>query len=310
LTGEQARTFFVLPAIVEVYVTGRLTQEELGLYHFHLGEVHHAGVATGVFLVGHRHEAHGSVLQFQAPTHAAIYVVLSDLLAPFLQAGAIDWQRSVQTIPTQQRREVITALVKAEARLRHGRWRIAQCMAAVFAGYRKARVYRISDKHSEGVRIDVFTDEQAAEKLLRQGPSVEWDGLQPLQITTGENSTVHVVGEGTMSTHQQSGTFQGCSFGDHNSLNNYFGVVDQLTNIDDDVRQALKNARQAVDKEPISDEDKADLVEQLQKLTAEASKPTKEPGRLRRFWNHIKDISPTVASILASAASLAKIFGG
>jgi hypothetical protein len=79
LTGFEAREFFNLPAIVEVFVTAELTQEELGCYHFHIGEVHHRGVATGVYLVGHRHEAGGSVLRFQAKFYDEIYRVVPDL---------------------------------------------------------------------------------------------------------------------------------------------------------------------------------------------------------------------------------------
>ena len=83
LIGSEAKEFFHLPAIVEVYVTAELTQEELGCYHFHLGEIHHRGVATGVYLVGHRYEDDSSVLRFQAKSYDEIYQVLPDLLAPF-----------------------------------------------------------------------------------------------------------------------------------------------------------------------------------------------------------------------------------
>jgi len=40
LTGEDAWNFFNPPAIVEVYLTGRLTELELGCYHFHLGDMY------------------------------------------------------------------------------------------------------------------------------------------------------------------------------------------------------------------------------------------------------------------------------
>jgi hypothetical protein len=90
LTGFEAREFFNLPAIVGVFLTTELIQEELGCYYFHLGEIHHRGVATGVYFVGHRHEGGGSVLRFQAKSYDEIYRVLPDLLAPFRMAEAID----------------------------------------------------------------------------------------------------------------------------------------------------------------------------------------------------------------------------
>src|SRR5262249_48787953 len=86
LEGEAPGAVFSPPAVVEVWVTGLLSQEELGVYHFRVGELHHGGVGTGVFLVGHRSEAGGTVLRFQAPTYAEIYQALPDLLAPFLQS--------------------------------------------------------------------------------------------------------------------------------------------------------------------------------------------------------------------------------
>jgi hypothetical protein len=107
----------------------------------------------------------------------------------------------------------------------------------------------------------------------------------------------------------QGGSFQGCSFGDNNSLTNY-GVVDNLGTVEEDVKQKLKEARGAIERADLSDADKADVVDELNKLTAELEKPEKDEGRVKRYWNHIKGVAPTVASILASAASLAKLLGG
>jgi hypothetical protein len=52
------------------------------------------------------------------------------------------------------------------------------------------------------------------------------------------------------------------------------------------------------------------VVEQLKSLATELEKPKRETSRVRRFWERIKDVAPTVASILASAASLAKLLAG
>ena len=106
------------------------------------------------------------------------------------------------------------------------------------------------------------------------------------------------------------GQFQGCSFGDHNSLTNYFGVVDKLSTVEEDIKQKLKEARNAIENLDLPDDDKEDMVEQLKNLTGELAKPEKDPGRVQRYWNRIKEVAPTVASILASAASLAKLLAG
>ena len=110
--------------------------------------------------------------------------------------------------------------------------------------------------------------------------------------------------------HFYGGHFQGCSFGDHNSLTNYFGVVDNLNTVEDNVKQKLKEARSAIENSDLSQGDKADAVEQLNNLTAELEKPEKDESRVKRYWNRIKEIAPTGASILASAASLAKLLHG
>ncbi|MBV8607090.1 MAG: hypothetical protein JO034_06475 [Singulisphaera sp.] len=74
MTGEDARNVFNPPALVEVSLTEILSDQEIGAYHFHLGDIRSRGVGTDVSLVGiPRREGAGTVLRFQAPTYAAIY---------------------------------------------------------------------------------------------------------------------------------------------------------------------------------------------------------------------------------------------
>src|SRR5262249_42751101 len=122
LTGDSARTFFTLPAVLEVYLTERLSQEEFGCYHFHLGDLQHQGIAIGVFLVGYRYEGKGAVLRFQAATYSEIYDVLPDLLAPFALARAVDWKKSLASIPAGERSDAIMALIKREVGRPRGRY--------------------------------------------------------------------------------------------------------------------------------------------------------------------------------------------
>jgi hypothetical protein len=107
----------------------------------------------------------------------------------------------------------------------------------------------------------------------------------------------------------------GAVVGSHASLkahdiSAYKQVVDQSLVLDDDLKRALKNAREALEREGLPDADKRDAADDLGKLTDELQKPEKDVSRVRRLWNHIKDIAPPVASILSSAASLAKMLGG
>jgi hypothetical protein len=311
LTGFEAKEFFNLPALVEVYITRELNQQELGCYHFHLGEMYHEGVATDVYFIGHRHENSGSVLRFQAKSYDAIYQVLPDLLAPFRMAGAVDWKQTIQAIPAEDRGEAITALAVLEPRTPVVEWRFARRMAEIFDGYRNAKVNRISEWGSRRIHIEIIENPDEVQRLLHRILPEPWDTQQRLYIEAGGGPpTINVIGRGNMGEqHFHGGHYQGCSFGDRNSLTNYFGVVDNLATTEEDIKQKLKEARAAIERENISDDDKSDVVDDLNKLTAELAKPEKNTARVQRFLSHIKEVAPTAASILASAASLAKLLG-
>ena len=68
-----------------------------------------------------------------------------------------------------------------------------------------------------------------------------------------------------------------------------------------------KEARELLESAALSETDKADATEDLDKLTAELEKEEKAPGLIRRYWSRIKEVAPTVASVLSSVASLAKL---
>lgn len=189
LQGEAARTFFAMPAIVEVFLSVQLSQIEIGCYHFHLGEVTASKVATGVFLVGFRHEGDGSVLRFQAETYAEIYDVLPDLLAPFPLAQAIDWKKSLESLPEQERSEAIGALMKYETRTAQGRWKFADKMAAMFVGYQDAMIYRIDEGQTKGFRLELFTNKEVRKRLTLAAEGLPKHGIGQLPpIQTGDGS--------------------------------------------------------------------------------------------------------------------------
>jgi hypothetical protein len=125
------------------------------------------------------------------------------------------------------------------------------------------------------------------------------------------DSALIVLGDVSVSTqHFSGGDFKGCSFGDNNSVASYFGNVEKMQKVESEAKQKLKEAREAAEKEPLSDEDKADLVQQLISFTKELEQPKQDPSRLKRFLGRIEQLSITVASILSSAASIAKVIGG
>jgi hypothetical protein len=87
-------------------------------------------------------------------------------------------------------------------------------------------------------------------------------------------------------------------------------AVNKSVHMDDDLKKTLTQAREAVEKADLSDADKADVAESLRKLADELDKSDKNPGLLRRFWNRINEVAPTISSIVASAATISQMIGG
>ena len=165
LTGEDARNFFNPPATVEVYLSAVLTDQEVGLYHFHLGEMQHCSVGTDVHLVGRRDEADGTVLRFQAPTYEQIYQMLPVLLAPFRRSRAIDWTKTYQNLPGPERGQVLTELVRIETAEPQMLGVFANRLSEGLGNFPYADVKKIRDGRDLAVRIDVATNLDAARKL-------------------------------------------------------------------------------------------------------------------------------------------------
>ena len=165
LLGEEARTFFNPPATVEVFLSTVLSDQEIGLYHFHLGEVHHRGIGTGVYLVGRRDEAEGTVLRFQAPTYEQIYQVLPILLAPFRMSQAVDWTKTLQNLPGQERGQVLLELIRIEAADPDGAMVFANRLRKGFGSFYKAKILQINDGRHWGFRIEVATNQVRAREL-------------------------------------------------------------------------------------------------------------------------------------------------
>lgn len=89
----------------------------------------------------------------------------------------------------------------------------------------------------------------------------------------------------------------------------YKQAIDQSSGIDDDLKRVLKEARDAIEAAGLGEADTADATDDLGKLTAELEKPEKDPGLVRRYWNRLKEVVPTVANIIASAKTVADLLG-
>ena len=103
--------------------------------------------------------------------------------------------------------------------------------------------------------------------------------------------------------HQQQ--MEGCHFGDADCLRNYINYVDNDTTIDQEAAGVLKRARRAIEQSGLSLEDKEYVVGELNELTLALQNKTAKPSLIRRYWNHIKEVAPTVATILKAITAIA-----
>lgn len=313
LTGFEVETFFKLLAIVEVYLTEKLSQRELACFNLHLAEMHDLDIGNDIYLVGHRYESKGSVLRFQGPDYSSIYRVMPDLLSPFRMAGAVDWQKSIHAVPAEDRDEAITTLAKLETSTYEGTWRFAERMADFFRTYARARIYQISEEGRHGVRIDVYTDQGVADRLSRIALPPDFDRRE-LMIVTGDNPTIQEVENINMSNVRTEGDGNIIASGTSVTINArdisvFKEIVDRSATFDADLKEKLKEAREAVDKLNLPTADKEDVTDQLSKITSELDKPKPDIGRVERFWSRIKDVAPTVAIILQTAETISKLLG-
>jgi hypothetical protein len=86
-------------------------------------------------------------------------------------------------------------------------------------------------------------------------------------------------------------------------------MLDSSAHLDQDLREKLFKAREEVERTSLSPEDKQDVTESLKRLAIELNKPQQDASVIRRFWNRVKEIAPTVAAILSSAVAVAKLTG-
>ncbi|MHC4620113.1 MAG: pentapeptide repeat-containing protein [Planctomycetota bacterium] len=309
LTGHEAETFFKMPAIVEVYLTETLSQKEWACFNLHLAELQGSSIATEL-MVGHRAEIEGSVLRFQGPNYDYIYSILGDLVEPFRMARAVAWKQTVNKIPSEQRGEAIMALAKLEARSGAGKWRFAEQMAAFFRTYATAKVYQISEGRRKGVRIDVYTDQELADRLSRIALPANIDDKESLLIRTGEQPTIQRADTVQITNIKAGGNLVG-AFGRGASftardITVYKQTIENSQVLDSGLKEKLIEAREAVEKLKLPQAEKEDVADQLGNLTTEMQKGKPKARLVARFWNRIKEIAPTVAAILQTAETIAK----
>ena len=87
-------------------------------------------------------------------------------------------------------------------------------------------------------------------------------------------------------------------------VNAYSKYVQSSKNLDDSTKKQLQEARSKLEQLELSENDKDDATDDLQKLTSELENKQPNPSRVSRLFRSINDIAPEIANIIKLADSI------
>ena len=178
----------------------------------------------------------------------------------------------------------------------------------------------LMEKADLPVREDVTPLSTGGQPLRRSGKlesPQEWASTEAIVEKAVDRATsvhihFHAPGENTVGDSFNIGDVSGSAVGrgaklDARDIAVYHSNVDSSANLDCSTKVVLKEARAMVDKLDLAQDERADVIDDLGRLTGELSKPEPNKGRIGRLWNSIKEIAPTVGAILEGAGAIAKL---
>ena len=179
---------------------------------------------------------------------------------------------------------VRTELRDASVRAREESFK--ECMATAIQIVQAAR--------PGNVRVDVDASSRSASEAASQSDAMGEKNMGD-EINIGGDAINSAVGSGARYKARDVASFKQAIAG---------------AALDEDIKAILVKAREALDAAGLPPGDAEDTSDDLAKFTAEMEKPEKDPGRIRKIWGRIKDAAPTVAAVLSSAVSIAKLLHG
>jgi len=310
LSGDEANNYFSLPATVEVYITKKLSQQELACMNLHIGDIYRQYGEIDIYFVGHRYEHEGSVIRFQGKSYASLYRYLPDILTPFLFSKAIDWKETLSLIPETELNEVMY-FINRKAITTKGKWYFADKMTEIFDGYRNSKIYRIKEGRSRGILINMTTNKDIENRLFEMALPDVWDRKQTLLITAGDNANIQIGEKNVVNKTIVDGDIIGSAVGINSTIKahdikSYKDSFENMHHLDSDLRIKLKEACDIATDLKLSQENINDLVIDLKNVVIEFSKEKPEVGRLKRLLENIKQIAPMVSAVLKTAESIKK----
>ncbi|MGI0025658.1 MAG: hypothetical protein ACREA4_11020 [Nitrososphaera sp.] len=228
-------------------------------------------------------------------------------------AKALNWVRTIEALSPPERSRAISELIKIETKRPPGRWRCAERMAEVFRGYRNVRVYHIKEARRHGLRIDVFTDEEIAQKLSQQLLPSSWDGVEQLIVVTGHNATIKMERtEVTVEGDKFENISQSIIATRGSIAKGIIGVRKQEGDQVADALQVIEAALTGDAAKQLSEKDRKEALELLSEIAQQGAKPDSSKSVLRSLaqmlWGLIEKVEPLSKACLAAWKVLEKIW--
>jgi uncharacterized protein YjbI with pentapeptide repeats len=293
LNGDKARYFFVRPVDVKVIMDKILPDATLVAYqtYYAVGRAQ-ALWPEDIIYMGATPDDQQTILSFQATRSQDIIDNLSILLAPFKSVEFIDWEKTLKNYSVKQAKLLINALVE-RPKFRN---LIVKKMQQ-YQGFSDGRpVFIITGNESINV---VFNSE--AENILIPGANL---GVNLLLLKTGDmNIMDKKININTGEIHDS----QIGSIGLARDVNVFNQTIDNSSNMDDELKKTLKEARQKIEELELSRDNKNDLIDDFVKFSDEIQQPEPNRSRIKRFYGRINELAPPIASILSMAASIAAL---
>ncbi|MHC4620693.1 MAG: pentapeptide repeat-containing protein [Planctomycetota bacterium] len=291
LTGHEAATFFVRPDKVEVVLDRVLSDDALAAYHMFIAETKAFGHwPKDVTFMGGRVENNETVLSYEAPKAADVVSNLSVLLQPFRFTDAVDWQKTLEGYSKEQAEPIVTALLAKSDTRNIMVERLRRCQ-----GFADARPVEVRTP-AKSVKLEL--NPEALKALPSGNPLViqlnlsEEGGQQVGNIDIHGDVTGGAVGAGTTVKARD--------------ITVYKQTIENSQALDPALKDKLIEARDAIEKLKLPQAEKEDVADQLGNLTTEMQKRKPKARLVSRFLNRIKEIAPTVATILQTAETIAK----
>ncbi|WP_435018582.1 hypothetical protein TA3x_000561 [Tundrisphaera sp. TA3] len=194
--------------------------------------------------------------------------------------------------------------------LRNGKRRVTKKSLEELFPCDKEFLFEFSQEHPEvlkhykdslPVKDSPISDEEIGQVYLKEFGRLPGSmTINHMTINTGDQIVKNIVHGDNIGGVVGSGTVNA------RDISVYKDHVEGSQTLDQEAKRLLLEARSGLDGLNLPVADKHDVADNLGKLTAEIESHAKEGGLIKRYYERVKEVAPTVASILASIKDVAE----